>query len=51
MLTRSADELEYDLGFIDADPIDQPDHVVEGVRLLRSVASIVVMARAGRASR
>lgn len=41
VLTRLADE-SYDLVFIDADPIDQPDYVVEGVRLLRSGAAIVV---------
>lgn len=38
VLTRLADE-SYDLVFIDADPIDQADYVVEGVRLLRSGAS------------
>ena len=38
VLTRLADE-SYDLVFIDADPIDQPDYVVEGVRLLRPAAS------------
>jgi predicted O-methyltransferase YrrM len=41
VLTRLADE-SYDLVFIDADPIDQPDYVVEGVRLLRSGGAIVV---------
>ncbi len=41
VLTRLADE-SYDLVFIDADPIDQPDYVVEGVRLLRSGGIIVV---------
>jgi len=41
VLTRLADE-SYDLVFIDADPIDQPDYVVEGVRLLRSGGVIVV---------
>jgi predicted O-methyltransferase YrrM len=41
VLTRLADE-SYDLVFIDADPIDQPDYVVEGVRLLRSGGLIVV---------
>ena len=35
VLTRLADD-SYDLVFIDADPLDQPDYVVEGVRLLRS---------------
>ena len=34
VLTRLADE-SYDLVFIDAAPADQPDFVVEGVRLLR----------------
>ncbi|BBZ51518.1 O-methyltransferase [Mycobacterium heidelbergense] len=41
VLTRLADE-SYDLVFIDADPIDQADYVVEGVRLLRSGGVIVV---------
>lgn len=41
VLTRLADD-SYDLVFIDADPIDQPDYVVEGVRLLRSGGLIVV---------
>lgn len=41
VLTRLADE-SYDLVFIDADPVDQPDYVVEGVRLLRSGGVIVV---------
>lgn len=41
VLTRLADE-SYDLVFIDADPIDQPHYVVEGVRLLRSGGAIVV---------
>ncbi|OBJ03131.1 O-methyltransferase [Mycobacterium sp. 1465703.0] len=41
VLTRLADE-SYDLVFIDADPIDQPDYVVEGVRLLRPGGIIVV---------
>jgi predicted O-methyltransferase YrrM len=41
VLTRLADE-SYDLVFIDADPIDHPDYVVEGVRLLRSGGVIVV---------
>ena len=44
MLTRLADD-SYDLVFIDADPLDQPDYVVEGVRLLRSGGAIVVHAR------
>ena len=41
VLTRLADE-SYDLVFIDADPADQPDFVVEGVRLLRPGGAIVV---------
>ena len=41
VLTRLADD-SYDLVFIDADPIDQPDYVVQGVRLLRSGGVIVV---------
>lgn len=41
VLTRLADE-SYDLVFIDADPVDQPDYVVEGVRLLRPGGVIVV---------
>lgn len=41
VLTRLADE-SYDLVFIDADPIDQPDYVVEGIRLLRSGGVVVV---------
>ncbi|MHA7648252.1 O-methyltransferase [Mycobacterium sp. ML4] len=41
VLTRLADE-SYDLVFIDADPIDQPEYVMEGVRLLRSGGVIVV---------
>jgi predicted O-methyltransferase YrrM len=41
VLTRLADD-SYDLVFIDADPIDQPEYVVEGVRLLRSGGVIVV---------
>ena len=41
VLTRLADE-SYDLVFIDADPIDQPDYVVEGMRLLRPGGVIVV---------
>src|SRR4029078_4706125 len=35
VLTRLADE-SYDLVFIDGDPIDQPQFVLEGVRLSRS---------------
>ena len=49
VLTRLADE-SYDLVFIDADPIDQPDYVVEGVRLLRS-GGVVVVHRAGLGGR
>ena len=41
VLTRLADE-SYDLVFIDADPIDQPQFVAEGVRLLRSGGAIVL---------
>src|SRR6201991_1636195 len=41
VLTRLADE-SYDLVFIDADPVDQPQFEVEGVRLLRSGGAIVV---------
>jgi len=41
VLTRLADE-SYDLVFIDADPIDQPQFVEEGVRLLRAGGAIVV---------
>lgn len=41
VLTRLADE-SYDLVFIDADPGDQPDFVVEGIRLLRPGGVIVV---------
>jgi predicted O-methyltransferase YrrM len=41
VLTRLADD-SYDLVFIDADPLDQPQFVVEGVRLLRPGGAIVV---------
>jgi predicted O-methyltransferase YrrM len=41
VLTRLADD-SYDLVFIDADPVDQPQFVVEGVRLLRAGGAIVV---------
>ncbi|MET0898201.1 MAG: O-methyltransferase [Mycobacterium sp.] len=41
VLTRLADE-SYDLVFIDGDPADQPDFVVEGIRLLRPGGAIVV---------
>ncbi|BBX72521.1 O-methyltransferase [Mycobacterium shinjukuense] len=51
VLTRLADQ-SYDLVFIDADPVDQPGYVVEGVRLLRSGGVIVVhrAALGGRAA-
>jgi predicted O-methyltransferase YrrM len=49
VLTRLADE-SYDLVFIDADPIDQPNYVVEGVRLLRP-GGIVVVHRAALGGR
>ena len=50
VLTRLADD-SYDLVFVDADPLDQPEYVVEGVRLLRSGGVIVVhgAAAGGRA--
>ena len=41
VLTRLADE-SYDLVFIDAAPADQPDFVVEGVRLLRPGGAIAL---------
>jgi predicted O-methyltransferase YrrM len=41
VLTRLADD-SYDLVFIDAEPVDQPQFVAEGVRLLRSGGAIVV---------
>jgi predicted O-methyltransferase YrrM len=41
VLPRLADE-SYDLVFLDADPIDQPEFVVEGIRLLRPGGAIVV---------
>ncbi len=41
VLTRLADD-SYDLVFIDAEPLDQPDFVAEGVRLLRSGGAIVI---------
>ncbi|BBY52830.1 O-methyltransferase [Mycobacterium koreense] len=41
VLTRLADD-SYDLVFIDADPIDQPGYVMEGIRLLRPGGVIVV---------
>lgn len=49
VLTRLADQ-SYDLVFVDADPIDQPDYVVEGVRLLRS-GGVIVVHRAGLGGR
>jgi predicted O-methyltransferase YrrM len=49
VLTRLADE-SYDLVFVDADPIDQPEYVVEGVRLLRS-GGVIVVHRAGLGGR
>ena len=41
VLTRLADE-SYDLVFIDAEPADQADFVLEGIRLLRPGGVIVV---------
>jgi predicted O-methyltransferase YrrM len=41
VLPRLADE-SYDLVFVDADPVDQPEFVVEGIRLLREGGAIVV---------
>lgn len=41
VLPRLADE-SYDLVFIDADPLDAPEYVVEGIRLLREGGAIVV---------
>lgn len=41
VLPRLADE-SYDLVFLDADPTDQPEFVVEGIRLLRPGGAIVV---------
>jgi predicted O-methyltransferase YrrM len=49
VLTRLADE-SYDLVFIDADPIDQPEYVVQGVRLLRP-GGVIVVHRAGLGGR
>lgn len=49
VLTRLADE-SYDLVFIDADPVDQPDFVTEGIRLLRS-GGVIVVHRAGLGGR
>lgn len=41
VLTRLADN-SYDLVFIDADPADQADFVIEGIRLLRPSGVMVV---------
>lgn len=41
VLTRLADE-SYDLVFVDAAPVEHPDFVVEGIRLLRPGGVIVV---------
>lgn len=41
VLTRLADE-SYDLVFVDAEPIDQPQFISEAIRLLRSGGAIVV---------
>ncbi len=41
VLTRLADE-SYDLVFVDADPVDQPDYVTEAVRMLRPGGAVVV---------
>jgi predicted O-methyltransferase YrrM len=41
VLQRLADE-SYDLVFVDAEPIDQPQFVVESIRLLRPGGAIVV---------
>jgi predicted O-methyltransferase YrrM len=41
VLTRLADD-SYDLVFIDAEPLDQPQFVTEGVRLLRPGGAIVI---------
>ena len=41
VLPRLADE-SYDLVFLDADPVDQPQFVVEGIRLLRAGGAIVI---------
>ncbi|CAN5250904.1 SAM-dependent O-methyltransferase [soil metagenome] len=49
VLTRLADE-SYDLVFSDADPVDQPDFVTEGIRLLRS-GGVIVVHRAGLGGR
>lgn len=49
VLSRLADE-SYDLVFIDAEPIDLPNYVVEGVRLLRC-GGVIVVHRAGLGGR
>ena len=49
VLTRLADE-SYDLVFIDAEPLDQPDFVVEGIRLLRA-GGVIVLHRAALGGR
>lgn len=49
VLTRLADG-SYDLVFIDADPIDQPQYVAEGVRLLRP-GGVIVLHRAALGGR
>ena len=41
VLPRLADE-SYDLVFVDADPVDQPEFVVQGIRLLRAGGAIVM---------
>jgi predicted O-methyltransferase YrrM len=41
VLQRLADE-SYDMVFIDADPVDQPQFVAEGMRLLRQGGAIVL---------
>lgn len=41
VLSRLADE-SYDLLFIDAEPADQPQFLVEGIRLLRPGGAVVV---------
>jgi predicted O-methyltransferase YrrM len=41
VLPRLADD-SYDVVFLDAEPLDQPEFVVEGVRLLRAGGVIVV---------
>jgi predicted O-methyltransferase YrrM len=41
VLPRLAEE-SYDLVFIDADPLDQPEFVVQGVRLLREGGAIAI---------